>query len=867
MEAHRAMKEADLRRAGVQPAEARWESRRALGNSALACEDARQVWLAPWLESVRQDASYACRMLRRSPTFAASMIIVMALGIGATLGVFSLIDGLVLKPLPVREPDRLVYLSRPSFSYPVFTELSTRGSHIFSSLIAWNIEREYVQWNTELEPTEVLMASGAFYSTLGVRASLGRTFTEADDVIGGASDGLVAVISHSAWQRRFGGDPSVIGRTIRIRRQPFTIVGVAPREFFGVAPGLAPELTIPLTVLERERLASRTSSWLHLLARLDEGLTIPEADAALQTVWRSVLEVTTNPGMPAERRAMYLSRTTSLQSARAGYSRVRNQFEEPLWVLLALVALLLIVATASAANLLLARGAARSREFAVRLAIGAGRRRLLRQVMTEAFVWTLLGALAGLIIATWTSGTLVNMMSTWDNPIVLNVVPDWRLVVSAVGLAMLTAVTCAILPALRTTDVEAGATLKEFGQIRGRLTTGWSSSKSLVTVQVGLTVLLLFGAALFGRSLHTILSQDAGFTPEGLIVVGLEAGEAGYEGARLTSFYETVLERLGSTPGVQSASLSKYPPISDDDGAWTQSIGVDGAAVQMDAARSVHFNAVTPGYFRTTGMRLLQGRDFSTQDRVGAERVVIVSESLARVFFPGENPLGRLISIGRSESRRDLVIVGIVGNSKYQRLTEPPRSIAYLPCAQVQDLIEGDELFVAVRSTSDDTLTADTIRRQIRALDDRVPIRIQTIAERVRASLVKERVITTIAISLGVAALILACAGVYGLLGYIVSRQTGEIGLRLALGADRTQMLWLVMRQSLVLAGAGILIGLAASLALGQFARNLLFQVSGTDVFALGIAAVVMLVVALAAGFFPARRAANVDPLIALRAE
>lgn len=867
IEAHRSMKEADLRRAGLQASDARWQSRRALGNAALAREDARHVWLSPSLESVWQDASYALRMIGRSPGFAVAMIVVMALGIGATIGVFSLIDGLVLKPLPVRQPDRLVYLSRPSFSYPVFTELRARGTHLFESLVAWNMEREYVEWNTELEPTEVLMASGAFYSTLGVPASVGRMFTEADDVVDGGRDGLVAIISHSAWQRRFNGEASVIGRTIRIRRQPFTIVGVAPQGFFGVAPGLAPELTIPLTSLERQRLPLRTSSWLHLLGRLRTGLSVREANAGLQTIWRSVLEVTTSPDMPAERRAMYLSRTTTLESARAGYSRVRNQFEEPLWMLLALVALLLIVAAASAANLILARGTARGREFAVRIAIGASRMRLLRQVMTEALVWTLLGAVAGLLVAAWSSGQLVGMMTTWDDPIVLNVLPDWRIVLAAVALGFFTALGCAILPAFRTTRVAAGSTLKEFGPIRGSFSAGWSSGKSLVTIQVGLTVVLLFGAALFARSLQSILSQDTGFNPEGLFVIGLEAGEAGYEGARFTTFYDSVLERLRSTPGVQSASLSKYPPISNDDGAWTQSIGIDGAPVEMDASRSVHFNAVTPGYLQTTGVTLLKGRDFSEQDRVGTERVAIVSESLARVFFPGQNPLGRRISIGRSDARRDLVIVGVVGNSKYQRLTEPSRSIAFLPSAQVQDLIDGDELFVEVRAATDDASIADTLRRQIRSVDQKVPLRIETVADRIRVSLVKERVITTIAMSLGFAALILACAGVYGLLAYIVSRQTSEIGLRLALGAGRRQMVWMVIRQSLVVGAAGVFLGLAASLALAQFARNLLYQVSETDVLALGLAAGIMLVVAMAAGFFPARRAANVDPLIALRTE
>jgi predicted permease len=868
LEFHRAERQRQLEHEGLSTAEAVAASRRALGNLALAREDARHVWLAPWMESVWQDARYALRIVGRSPAFAISMIVVMSLGLGATIGVFSLIDALVLNKLPVREPERLVYLSRPSFSYPVLTELQARGTHVFASLIAWNMEREYVQWNSELEPTEVLMASGAFYSTLGIGASIGRTFGPRDDAIGGGPDGMVAVISHAAWRRRFGSDPRVVGRTIRIRREPFTIVGVAPAGFFGVAPGLAPDITIPLTVLQdQDALISRTSAWLHLMGRLHDGLDLRSANAALQNIWPGILEATTNAGMPADRRALYQSRTTSLESARAGFSRVRNRFEEPLWVLLALVGLLLAVATASGSNLLLARAAARGREFAVRLAVGAGRRRLVRQVVTEALVWTLLGAATGLILATWGADLLVVMMSTRENPIVLETGLNWRLAGITIALAFLAAATCAVLPALRATRLDAGATLKEFAQIHGRFARSWSGGKFLVTAQIALTVLLMFGAALFARSLQRIFAEDPGFESGSMLIVTTEASAAGYEGARHTAFYTSLVERLRAIPGVQSASLSKYPPISDDDGAWTQSVAVDGAPLQLDLMRQVHFNAVTPAYFRTTGMRLLQGRDFVDTDRAGSDSVVIVSESLGRQFFPGQNPLGRRIGIGRNESRRDMHIVGVVSDAKYQRLTEPTRSLAYVPRAQVQNVIDGDDLFAQIRFAGGSLTAAGHVRREVRALDAAVPIRLQTVADRIRVSLVQERVIAAIALTLALAALILACAGVYGLLAYNVSRQTNEIGLRLALGAERREMLWMVLRQSLVLGIGGVAVGFGASLALGQFARNLLYNVSETDIVALAAAGSVMLVVALVAGFFPARRAAHVDPIVALRTE
>jgi predicted permease len=796
------------------------------------------------------------------------MIVVMALGIGATTGVFSLLDSLVLRSLPVREPERLAYFNRPSFSYPLFREVQARSPHVFSSVVAWNMEREYVEWTGELEPVEILMASGGFYSTLGVQAVVGRTFTPEDDAIGGGPGGLVAVLSHAAWQRRFGGDASVIGRTIRIQRQPFTVVGVTPPGFFGVAPGLAPELTIPLTVLANERrLQSSTGSWVHLLARLRDGVTLQAANAALQTFWPAIMESTTPADLPQERRAVFLSRVATLESARAGYSRVRNQFEEPLWVLLALVGLLLLVATASAANLMLARGAARQREFAVRQAIGAGRRRVVRQVMTEAVVWTVLGGAAGILLATWGHASLVAMMSTWEDPISLDAWPTARVVAFTLSLALVTAAICALIPALRATRVDTGSALKESGQVPGRSIRRWSLGQSLVAVQVALTVLLLFGAALFGRSLQTILSQETGFSAGTLLMVFTDAEAGGYEGERHTAFYKGLQERLAAIPGVESAALSEYPPISDEDGAWTSNVGIDGGPVQREQARQVYFNVVTPGYFRTVGMRVTQGRDFTEADRAGGARVAIVSESLARTYFPGQNALGHRITIGHDKSRRDLEIVGIASDAKYQRLTEGTRSVGYLPAAQLQEVIAGENLVVVIRTAGSLLPVADAIRREVRTMDGRIPLRIQTLRDRIRGSLVRELAISTIAAVLGVLALVLACAGLYGLLAYMVSRQTSEIGLRLALGADRRRMLWMVLRQSLVLAGVGAAIGIAACLALGEFARNLLYQVSATDAIALAAAAGVMLAVALCAAFLPALRAARVDPIVALRSQ
>jgi putative ABC transport system permease protein len=873
IESHRAMTQQRLEASGVAPDVARSESRRSLGNVTLAREDARTVWVWPWLDALRMDVGYAFRALRRNPAFACAVIVVTSLGIGATTSVFGLLDALVLEPLPVQRPERLVYFGSPSFSYPVFTEVRARGQEIFSDVAAWNLESVHVDYHGELEPAEILMASGTFYSTLGITAAVGRTFTPEDDRIGGGAQGLVAVLSYAAWQRRFGGDPSAIGRTVRIDRQPFTIIGVAPRGFFGVAAGLAPEITIPLTATASARsLSSTTSAWLHFICRLRDGLTYEQADRVLQRQWALILEATTNPGMPADRRATYQSRTTRLEPGYAGFSRVRNQFAEPLWMLLGLVGLLFTIGCASAANLLLARGVERQKELAVRVAIGASRGRLVRQFITEAVVWTTIGALAGLMLAMWSGNGLVAMIASRDEPIVLDVGLKWRVVLFVLSLVFLTVAVCSILPAFAATKLAPAPALKNAPASSPGLLRRWTIGKALVATQVALTMILLVGGALFIRSLARILNQDIGVDRRNVLVVATEPDAVGYENERVGEFYRSLEASLASIPGVASTSVSQYPPISNEDGAWSQSIDVEGAPSTPDSGRSVFFNAVSPGYFATVGTRLLAGRDFAPTDRGSSPTVAIVNESLARRFFPdsfraadvGHYPVGRRIVMGRDARRRLLEIVGVVADTKYRTLIEAQRPIAYLPIAQQP---AGDNLFVEVRTAGSIAAIVEPVRRRVRALDAGVPMRIETVADRINASLVRERAMAVLAGALGCIALLLASAALYGILAYAVSRQTKELGVRLALGARRSAVVGLVMRSCLLLAAIGVAIGLGAALALGRFARAQLHQVSASDPLSLAAAVAIMLIVAAAAGFIPARRASRVDPVVALRAE
>jgi putative ABC transport system permease protein len=860
---HRSMKQERLEHRGMTAVEARYASSRALGNATLAREDARAVWVWTWLDDLARDTIYALRSLRRSPAFATALIVVTALGIGATTSVFGLLDALVLAPLPVKNPDRLAWVRSPSFSYPLYTAMRERSGDMFSDFFAWNLESLHVDWDGQIEAEEVLTATGDFYSTLGVHPALGRTFDGNDDRIGGGPSGLVAVISHAAWQRRFGGNPSAIGRTIRIQGKPFTIVGVAPRGFFGVAAGLAPEITIPLLSLQDpEALKMTSSAWLHLMGRLRDGVRLEQAHAALQRIRPQILEVTTSPGAPADRRAKYLSRELGLASGRTGFSRVRRQFEEPLWLLLALVALLFTVGCASAANLLLSRGVARQRELAIRLAIGASRMRLIRQFFTESLVWAALGSVAAILVGIWVSQALVAMMATREEPIVLDVTPSWRVMVFTLTLTAVTVIICSMLPALRATRLAPHTTIKDAAHATGTVLRRWSLGKILVTSQVALTMVLLVGAALFVRSLAGVLSQDTGFDRNNILVIATDPTVAAYQDERIDAYYAQLRDRLASLPEVESASLSVMPPISDEDGNWTQAIAVERAPLGPDTGRFVYFNAVSPRYFATLGMRLLQGRDFSMADTSSNTRVVIVNESLARTYFPGVDALGHHITIGRDARRRDLEIVGIVADAKYQRLQESTRNIAYLPIAQHT---AGNNLYAEVRSRGPASALIERVRREILAQDPGIPVRIETVTERIRMSLVKERVIAVLASGVGVAALVLACAGLYGLLAYAVSRQTMEIGLRLALGAERSAVLWMVLRDCLVVTGLGTVVGIGASLALGRFARTLLFQISTTDAVSLGVAICIMLAVALCAGFLPARAAARVDPATAVR--
>jgi putative ABC transport system permease protein len=870
---HRSLKASEHRTDGESAGPAAVS--RAMGNELRMREIAREVWIPQAFEALRQDLRDAFRMIVRRPLFTSAAVAALILGVGGATTAFSLLNALVLRRLPVERPDELVYLRDPSFSYPILQEIRSRTSLLAGSF-AWNLDQYDVMWGVEPEPTLVLLASGTLHATLGVRPVAGRLLT-ADDEGASASDAAaIGVLSYGAWQRRFAADPGVLGRTISIQGVPITIVGVTPPEFFGVAPGRSPEITVPVTLAERLRPAEGDTltqpgrAWLHFMGRLRRDISLMEADAELQTIWPHVLEITTSTSETPQRRARYLSRRTAFMEGATGYSSVRNQFRQPLLILSGLSALLLLLGCATVANLLLAGAWGRSRELAVRLALGCSRGRLARQLLLEGLILASLAGVASVVISRWSAEALVALLTTAQEPVMLDLWVDARVVGFLVAIVALSAVAFNAAPIVMTLHVEPGSALKSGS--RQVAAQGDLAGRALVAVQIALSVVLLFGAALFLRSLGHLLSLDPGFDSRRLLVARVEpaAGSLPDDEARrgqsLAAFYRAITDAIGATREVESVALSLYPPVSDEDGSWTRTVGVDGAA-PVESGTATYFNAVSPGYFATLGTPLVAGRDFTSSDRLGSQPVVVVNAALARRFFAGENPIGRRITVGLSASRQNLTIVGVVADSKYQRLQEETRDIAYLPYLQSPETLNGRAMSASIRVVRVSDRVQAAVRESLAGVDAQLRPRVDRLDNRIQDSLVIERLLAVLGIALAGVALFLAGGGLFGLMAHLVARRTREIGVRLALGARPSKVLTRVLGESLGLTLVGLVAGIASAAGAARWVGAMLHGVTVSDPIAYLGVVIVTLGLALAAGLVPALRAAAVDPIEALRAE
>ena len=806
-------------------------------------------------------------MLTRNRGFAAVAILSLALGIGANTAVFGLVDAVVLRTLPVREPQRLVFVQAAGSEgrnggppYPGF-ELVRDRTTSFDGVAAFSGSNMELVMDAGREQVRGLWVSGSFYDLLGVAPVLGRTLSRSDDqTIGvGGPDGAVAVISEAYWQQRFGRDPAVIGRTVRMADADLTLVGVMPTAGMSLEPGRAIDIAVPMMLSSPATLRDRGDWWLDVVARLRPGVAVEQARAETDAVFQAYMSDLAMP--PATRRLMFDH--IELTPAGRGLDGLRRQYIAALRVLMVLAALTLMAACANVANLMLARATAREREFAVRLAIGAGRGRLVRQTLAEAMVLVGGASVLGLGMALQAERALAAVFATGTRPVVLDLSLNPKVLLYTIGVSVVTGVAFALVPALRAAGADPAAGLQ--GASRSA-TTGRRSmrlGRVLMVLQVSLSTVLLAGAGLFVRTLDRLHGLELGFTSAGVLTMEVTPEHAQFGTPAWLAQQQRLLERVRAIPGVRAASWSTMSPFSGRyRGSGFYVPGFDGSAPH---ATEVHLLSVSPEYFATLGIRLAAGRAFADGDDASAPKVAIVNETAARFYFGDRNPIGRMISLSRQQPA-DRRIVGVTKDARHASLrTEVARSV-YLPIPQSIDRI--NRIALTVRGDGDIATLAGPVQEAIRQSGPGLLVtNVATLQQQVDRSLLSERLMSSLAVVFGVVALALACIGLYGVLAYAVARRTRELGVRLALGATRRGVVWLVLREALILAGAGGLIGVPVAALLGHATRSLLFGVAPFNPPSVAGAVLLLLAFAVLAAAVPAGRASRLDPMTAVRTE
>jgi predicted permease len=831
--------------------------------------------------NLRQDLRYAFRLLRRSPGFTAVCVLSLALGIGANTAIFSVMDGLMLRSLPVKSPDELVLLgngrgagifggfprSNPVLFSQAFYEQLRDRNQVFESVTAISSLRADVFARfggprSDLEPLRTRIVSGDYFHLLGVGALAGRVLNEEDNLKRGGHP--VVVISHSYWQRRFGSDRSAVGRTFTLNGSPYTIVGIAARDFFGTVVGEATDAWAPLSMQKQLQGFDDTgddglSQSLWLMGRLKPGVTSATAQANVNVNYNHWLTAVAGASPSQDRLEAIRKIQVPLTPAGQGLSRLRRQFSQPLRILMVVVGLVLLIACANIANLLLARAAGRRREIAVRLALGVERSRLVAQLISESLLLAFLGGAVGVMIAWWGGPALLAMVSTESDPALLQVGPNLRVLLFTFALSLLTGLTFGILPALRMTKLDPGAWLKS-GKGSARAEARSLLGRTLVVVQVALALFLTVGAGLFVRTLQSLQTMDTGFEQDHALVLGLDANATHTQEAAAAALAERIENRVREVPGVQAVAFSM---IRFDSGRWMVPLWLDGVARSEARAKSYDGNRVGRQYFEVMGMPIVMGRGFQTQDTMKAPRVGVINETLAKELFPGVSPLGRYFEIGGQDGRR-YQVVGVVRDARYESLREEPRGVYFVSAAQEQ---EGYNDLV-VRVQGDPAQVLPRIRAAIREVDTNIAIAdTATLRELVTRSLGQEKLLARLAGFFGLLALLLSAIGLYGVTAYSVSQRTNEIGIRMALGAQPAGVLTGVLRQALVVVAIGLGIGFPVVLACGKLVSSQLHGLKPNDPLTLAGAAGILLLVAFLATLIPARRAACLDPLVALREE
>lgn len=879
-------------RDGMSPAEAKRLSALALGGVEQTKDHVRDARGTRWLEDFVMDISLAFRAVRRAPGFATIAIGMLAIGIGANTAIFTLMDAVLVSSLPVPHAEELVAIGDPSMansagagspiatslSYPLYRDIRDHAGPLSGVLASGMAGRLDVRLDTssgELEHPQGRFVSGNYFSVLQVPAWRGRVFDATEDQAPGSSP--VATISHGYWTRRFQQDPSIIGRSIQVNNARLTIVGVTPAFFTGEVVGESTDVWLPITmrdVLKPQQrwLDRRDRFWLLALGRLAPGATVAQARADLTPfIIRTLAE---NAAGRQGQEFLESNPQVPIEAGRKGLSDVRDTFQTPLLTLMAGVGLLLCIICANVANLLLARAVARGKEMAVRVALGAGRGRLVRLLLTESLVLALLGGAAGLLLAWWGSQALLILAADGET-IALDVSPDLRALLFTLTVSSAAVALFGLAPALRASRTEPAATLRL--SARSLVASSFGPSTSLrasrrarrtpvggllIAGQVALSVVLLVGAAMLMRSLRNVQSVDVGLDREHLLMLEVDIGAAGYAGERLATLTRTIRDQVSAIPGVAGVTFSENGIFASTD--WSSTIEIPGAPPRDKAASRIATDNVGPNYVQAIGGRLVAGRDISDADEGHPVRVAVVNQSLAKFYFPNEEAVGQSFNL----SKRSFEIVGVVADTRDHSLDAPPRRRAYFPYIPTDRFSDPTEVRFAIRTVGDPSIKIAPVRQVVTAIDPSLPIaRIDALATLMRQSIREERLVVQLASAFGILALLLASIGLYGVMTYAVRRRTGEIGLRVALGAERTSILHLVLSDALRLVGAGMIAGVPLALALTRSLGAQLHGVPAIDPMSIGLALAALAASAVVAALLPALSASKVSPLVALQAE
>jgi predicted permease len=885
---HLALLEDDFLRQGMTPDDARVAARRALGGAEHAKDLHRDARSFVWLDDLRRDLQYALRTLRRAPAFTAVAIVTLALGIGANTAIFALFDAVLLQTLPVHEPERLVLFTTSAsegtstgdlprgrwtlFSVEVYEFLRTQPLP-YASLAAVRSGQATVSFRMAGDPRHaervergrVHLVSGNYFAAMGVDAAIGRTLHTDDDRPAAPP---AAVVSHDFWKQRLDSDVSVVGKTAVLNGTAFTIVGVAPPEFFGERVRHAPDFWTPLVfqpqIELRPSYVDRSDAyWLNLVGRLAIGATPAQAQAATTVALKQFLEDKAGAkAEPGQLREIQEARVELVDGA-GGISGLRQLYSAPLHVLLAVVGLVLLVACANVGNLLLSRGFSRRGEIALRVALGASRARLTRQLFTESLLLAVLGAGCGVLLAKWAANALVVLVVAKGTP--LHATLNGPVLAFTAGVTLLASLVFGLAPALaaQRADLVTGLTAGSRSVTSGRR--GLSAAQTLVVAQIALSLVLLTGASLFARSLINLERQPLGFDEDHVLIARINPRLAGYTAANVTAMYRTIYDRIRTLPGVRSATLARYSPLGG--GNSVHAATVEGYVPRPGESVSLEVILVGPSYPETLGMPLRQGRSIGIQDGPGTPKVGMVNESFVGHFFAGQNPIGRHFGVSGSPGPADIEIVGVLKDAQFQDSKEPVHPVVFV--AMLQDASQfALDCEIEVRTAGDPAAASNELRSAIAEVDRDLPVSDSiTLREQVASTFRSQRLAAQFVSAFSGLALLLACVGLYGMAAQAVARRTGEIGLRLALGAQRGDVLRMILREAMVVVLVGLVVGVAAAFGAGRVVASQLYGLGPGDPLSLAFAGCVMSLVAAIASLVPAQRATRIDPLVALRCD